>query len=72
VDGNYFEDLDGNGRQDLICLNQQGLLHGFFERLDSGKFADFSTFRSIPSEVQNATQTFKVDLIGDGHADWFT
>lgn len=69
----YFEDLDRNGKQDLVCLDSQGQLHGYYERLDVADdingWSTFIPFTSIPNVNLMSDDIIRMDLTGDGLLD---
>jgi RHS repeat-associated protein len=66
----YFEDLDRNGRQDLVCLSSsRGTLEGFYERDDDRSWCDFSTFPTSPTDDLAVGDILRMDLTGDGLLD---
>lgn len=69
----YFEDLDRNGKQDLVCLDGQGKLHGYYERLgaadESNAWSTFIPFTSIPNVNLMSDDKIRMDLTGDGLLD---
>ncbi|USP80420.1 hypothetical protein yc1106_07694 [Curvularia clavata] len=69
----YFEDLDRSGKQDLVCLDEQGRLHGFFERASDATtcngWFNFANFKSVPNLDLLAEDVLRMDLTGDGLLD---
>lgn len=68
-EGYYLEDLGGTGQLDLVCLDAQGRLHGYFERVNSELWADFATFTTIPAEPMTSQGLVRTDLTGNGLLD---
>ncbi|KAK5048332.1 hypothetical protein LTR84_006002 [Exophiala bonariae] len=68
-EGYYLEDLGGTGQLDLVCLDAQGRLHGYFERVNSELWADFATFTTIPTEPMISKGLVRTDLTGNGLLD---
>ncbi|KAK4451980.1 virulence plasmid 65kDa B protein-domain-containing protein [Podospora aff. communis PSN243] len=65
----FFQDLDRNGQQNLVCLDRQGHLEGYFERESSDAWSDFSSFPSTPTGSVQSDNFTLIDLTGDGLSD---
>lgn len=64
-----FEDLDGNGKVDYVCLDDHGTPVGFYEREDADSWSSYSSFPQTPVETIPAVDPKVIDLTGDGHPD---
>ncbi|KAL3467024.1 hypothetical protein BJX64DRAFT_284173 [Aspergillus heterothallicus] len=68
-DGHYFEDLNRNGRMNMVCLDCTGTLEGFYERGEAQQWMPLEPFPSTPSAPIRDSATKRIDLTGDGLAD---
>ncbi|KAL2822672.1 virulence plasmid 65kDa B protein-domain-containing protein [Aspergillus cavernicola] len=65
-----FEDLTGDGQLDVACVSADGLLRGFYKRVEGGEWSNFIPFELYPADYSAADPTIvKIDLNGNGHAD---
>jgi RHS repeat-associated protein len=65
----YFEDLDGNGHQDLILHDQSGRTDGYYEYYAKDEWTPFRSFRSILNFNLNDKSVHRLDLTGNGRRD---
>lgn len=65
--GQQLLDLAGDGRLDLVQFDRPN--PGFYARADSGEWAPFQPFRSLPSLDWKNPQLKFLDLTGDGLVD---
>ncbi|KAI5460180.1 65kDa B protein-domain-containing protein, partial [Mariannaea sp. PMI_226] len=67
-----FEDLDGNGRQDVVITDQNGRSHGYYERLN-GELGDEWTplqpFEAVINSHIEEGEMKSLDLTGTGTND---
>ncbi|KAF5683976.1 insecticidal toxin complex [Fusarium circinatum] len=64
----YFEDLNQDGKLELVCLDEVNRLEGFYHQYDE-KWVGYTTFSSIPNRDTTAVFFKQLDLTGDGLAD---
>ncbi|KAF5617829.1 insecticidal toxin complex [Fusarium tjaetaba] len=64
----YFEDLNQDGKLELVCLDDVNKLEGFYHQHDE-QWVGFTTFSSIPNRDTTAVFFKQLDLTGDGLAD---
>jgi hypothetical protein len=62
-----LEDLDGDGRLELIAKQQS--LQGYFTRTEDGNFDALRAFETVPNITWNDPNLRIIDLDGDGHGD---
>ncbi|KAK4161605.1 virulence plasmid 65kDa B protein-domain-containing protein [Cladorrhinum sp. PSN259] len=67
-----FEDLDGNGVDDLVTLDENGRLRAYYERTDNGEWMPAQTFESVPNISITDKRIERLDLTGDGKNDILT
>ncbi|KAA8892865.1 virulence plasmid 65kDa B protein-domain-containing protein [Sphaerosporella brunnea] len=67
----FFEDVDGNGRLDFICVGTTENTCGYYERVEDDGWTNFVLFPSVPSiDILGSLSTTKrIDLTVAGHAD---
>ncbi|KAJ5683132.1 hypothetical protein N7462_006297 [Penicillium macrosclerotiorum] len=65
----YFEDLNRNGRMNVVCLDSIGAVEGFYERAEAHQWESFQPFPASPSVPIQDSATKRIDLTGDGLAD---
>ncbi|KAK1958811.1 SpvB-domain-containing protein, partial [Colletotrichum sublineola] len=70
---NYFTDLDGNGRQNLVTVDNSGRLIGYHERIDDDDWTNFKEFDSVLSldeaTIDKRSPIRKFDVTGNGLVD---
>jgi hypothetical protein len=66
-----FEDLDGNGKLDMVSVDESGKMLGFFERESSSGWRDFQPFTSIPNINRDRSHFTHIGLTGNGLLDIF-
>ncbi|KYG13789.1 hypothetical protein FVEG_14026 [Fusarium verticillioides 7600] len=72
-----FEDVDGNGHQDVVVVDEQGRASGFYERIASDDGDDgWTPLQLFPQvvnmDVQTAeakTHSMRLDMTGNGRPD---
>ncbi|KAF5723683.1 hypothetical protein FMUND_1617 [Fusarium mundagurra] len=64
----YFEDLNQDGKLELVCLDDVNKLEGFYHQHDE-EWVGYTTFSSIPNRDTTAVFFKQLDLTGDGLAD---
>ncbi|RKL38866.1 hypothetical protein BFJ72_g6996 [Fusarium proliferatum] len=64
----YFEDLNQDGKLELVCLDGTNKIEGFYHQ-DKEDWVGYTTFSSIPNQDKAATSYKHLDLTGDGLAD---
>lgn len=65
----HFQDLDQNGRLDLVCTDADGRIQGYHERENADSWSEYSVFSDVPTESTVASSMISIDLTGDGLAD---
>ncbi|KAL7931744.1 insecticide toxin TcdB middle/C-terminal region domain-containing protein [Trichoderma chlorosporum] len=66
--GRYFEDIDRNGRLDLVCTNEHGVGLGYYERVSDG-WANFKDFDQILNTKEPPENLARIDVVGNGLQD---
>ncbi|KAF5982997.1 insecticidal toxin complex [Fusarium coicis] len=64
----YLEDLNQDGKLELVCLDDVNKLEGFYHQHDE-EWVDYTTFSSIPNRDTTVGFFKQLDLTGDGLAD---
>lgn len=64
----YFEDLDGDGIMQLVCLDSNEKIGGYHSRYRSG-WKNFVPFMFIPTIDINDPTLMRIDLTGNGLLD---
>ncbi|KAF3314498.1 hypothetical protein TWF173_004581 [Orbilia oligospora] len=64
-----FEDLDGNGLQDLVTCDDTGRAEGYFECYCQDEWENFKSFPSCLNYNINEASVRRIDLTGNGRAD---
>ncbi|KAG4271555.1 hypothetical protein FPRO04_10846 [Fusarium proliferatum] len=64
----YFEDLNQDGKLELVCLDEVNRLEGFYSQYDEG-WVGYTTFSLIPNRDTTTVSFKQLDLTGDGLAD---
>jgi len=67
----YFEDLDRNGFQDLVTIDEQGRMCSYYERLGAEQWSPlkyFSSMLNMSLEAEDKSLR-RIDLTGNGLAD---
>nr|RBQ84596.1 hypothetical protein FVER53263_10758 [Fusarium verticillioides] len=64
----YFEDLNQDGKLELVCLDDINRLEGFYHQYDEG-WIGYTTFSSTPNRDTTAVFFKQLDLTGNGLAD---
>ncbi|OAL53442.1 SpvB-domain-containing protein [Pyrenochaeta sp. DS3sAY3a] len=65
----YFEDLDGNGLQDLVVRDGKSQMDGYYECKTSDQWENFREFPSLLSFDPNDPSMRRFDLTGNGRRD---
>ncbi|KAF3229728.1 hypothetical protein TWF106_000116 [Orbilia oligospora] len=63
-----FNDLDGSGYLDAVCIDEQTGIAGYFQRTEDDGWSDFKPFHSWPN-INSSDPQLRVDLTGDGRPD---
>ncbi|KAK0390685.1 hypothetical protein NLU13_0188 [Sarocladium strictum] len=67
---NYFEDLDGNGLQNLVVLDENGRMKGYHERVEGDKWTNFCEMESVLNLDPNENMSLlRFDITGNGLTD---
>ena len=66
-----FEDLDRNGRMDMVGLDETGRMLGYHERDDVAGWTQFEYFQATPTSSLSLGAFNQADLTGDGLLDIF-
>ncbi|KAF5966171.1 SpvB-domain-containing protein [Fusarium bulbicola] len=64
----YFEDLNQDGKLELVCLDDVNRLEGFYHQCDK-EWVGYTTFSSIPNRDTTVVPFKQLDLTGDGLGD---
>ncbi|KAF4443777.1 rhs repeat-associated core domain [Fusarium acutatum] len=64
----YFEDLNQDGKLELVCLDDTNKIEGFYHQ-EKEDWVGYTTFSSIPNQDTAAVFYKQIDLTGDGLAD---
>jgi hypothetical protein len=65
----YFEDLDGNGLQDLVLCDETGRTDGYYECYSKDQWESLRPFPSRLNFDTNDNSILRVDLTGNGRRD---
>ncbi|KAL7930725.1 hypothetical protein V8C35DRAFT_133222 [Trichoderma chlorosporum] len=65
----YFEDLDGNGHQDLVLCDEAGRADGYYECYSKDEWESHKPFPSRLNFNTNDNTVRRVDLTGNGRRD---
>ncbi|MCJ1432472.1 hypothetical protein MMC27_001829 [Xylographa pallens] len=65
----FFEDIDGNGNQDLVIVNTEGRLHGYFECTDQDTWTPLQNFPEALNYGKGDPPLRRMDLTGNGRSD---
>ncbi|EHK24115.1 uncharacterized protein TRIVIDRAFT_49, partial [Trichoderma virens Gv29-8] len=65
----YFEDLDGNGHQDLVLCDETGRTDGYYECYSKDEWESFKPFPSRLNFDATDSSLRRVDLTGNGRRD---
>ncbi|KAF5636143.1 hypothetical protein F52700_5457 [Fusarium sp. NRRL 52700] len=64
----YFEDLNQDGKLELVCLDDTSKIEGFYHQ-NNEEWVGYTTFPSIQNQDTGAEFYKQLDLTGDGLAD---
>lgn len=68
-DNSFFEDIDGNGLQDLVIVDTEGRLHGYFECMNQNTWTPLQNFPAALNRGKVDTPLQRIDLTGNGRSD---
>ncbi|KAK6523170.1 hypothetical protein TWF694_006065 [Orbilia ellipsospora] len=67
----YFDDIDRDGRMELVCIDDNGKIQGYYRFRNRGdrEFRDFIKFKSAPNIDLTNSNIKRIDLTGNGLSD---
>ncbi|KAF1844451.1 SpvB-domain-containing protein [Cucurbitaria berberidis CBS 394.84] len=68
----FFEDIDGNGHQDLVIVDSEGRLDGYFECTDQNTWTPLQNFPASLNRGKKDAPLHRMDLTGNGRSDLFS